>query len=202
MEPAVEETEECRKVRDGVTTSETSGDRQVFRSGLSIFPSQLLAVHQLIATLVERLPARFALLTDTSGQVIAAQGQPTTQQGLPIDQVALGALVAGDLAASQEIARLTGEYQDYQLILRQGKESHILISEAGSSLVLLAQVGDQVPLGWACIQILDTARHVAEVLLSMSEQADLYLPELKGEPLGDKVSSTLDSIWKEESDVR
>ncbi len=186
-----------------MATRVTFGDRLFFRSGLAIVPSQMRAIQQLLATLAEKLPARFALLTDTSGQVIAAQGQPTTKQGLPIDQVALGALVAGDLAASQEIARLTGEYQDYQLIIRQGIESHILISEAGSSLVLLAQVGDQVPLGWARLQILNTARHVAESLLPMSEeQADLSLQELKGEPLGDLVSSTLDSIWKEESDVR
>ncbi len=162
----------------------------------------MLAIDQLIVNLVEKLPARFALLTDTSGQVIAAQGQLTTKQGSPIDQGALGALVAGDLAASQEIARITGEYQDYQLILRQGKESHILISEVGRSFVLLGQVGDEVPLGWARIQILNAARHMAEVLLSTPEQTELYLPGLNGEPLGDMVSSTLDSIWREESDVR
>lgn len=185
-----------------MATSQTSGDPLFLRSGYAIFPSQALAIDHLMADLIEKLPGRFALLTDTSGQVIATQGRQTTKQGSPIDPVALGALAAGDLAASQEMARITGEYQDYQLILRQGAESHILISEVGRSFVLLAQVGDEVPLGWARIHILNAARRMAEVLLSTPEQTEPNVPELNVEQLGDMVNSTLDSMWREEPDVR
>ncbi|MDQ6963699.1 MAG: hypothetical protein Q9M13_02125, partial [Mariprofundales bacterium] len=123
------------------------------RSGLTIYPSQDRAIDRLLAALVQKVPARFALLADVSGQVISARGDRHSV----LEPVALGSLIAGDLAASHEIARLLGEYQSYQMILREGLTAHTFILEAGAYMVLLVQVSSEVPLGWARMVIREAA---------------------------------------------
>lgn len=185
-----------------MTTLRGAGDRLVLRSGGTVFPPQVQNVDTLVAELVQKLPARLALLTETTGQVVSFHGRLESPGGAPLDEAALGALVAGDLAASQEIARLTGEFQDYQLILRQGRAGHLFISEVGSSFALLVQVSQEVPLGWARILILEAAQRMAEVLESAQEQGEAPVLKLETENLSGLLSSTLDSMWTEEADVR
>ncbi len=135
------------------------------RSGLSIYPSQAQAIDKLLSTMLINIPARFVLLCDISGQVIAARGD----QG-NIEPVALGALVASDLAASQEIARRLGEYQAYQITLREGATAHTFIAEAGPYLALLAQVDVEIPLGWARMMVLKNAEELAKIVDELPQE--------------------------------
>jgi predicted regulator of Ras-like GTPase activity (Roadblock/LC7/MglB family) len=144
-----------------------------------------------------KIPARFLLLTDVTGQIITVRGEQEK-----INLVALGSLVAGDLAASQEIARLTGEFQDYQMVLREGQTMHSFIVEAGLYLALLVQVSNDVPLGWARMLIQQAAPQLAEVLDSPAEEArhqpgQQALPEMEQEDLSDLFDDALDELWSE-----
>lgn len=116
------------------------GGQYSLRSGLTIYPSQDKLISQTLVELKQKLPAHLIVLVDVTGQVVSAQGE---QQN--VDLVSLGSLIAGDLAASQEIARLTGQYQDNQMVLREGQNFHTFIIEAGMHLALLVQVPDSVP---------------------------------------------------------
>ena len=112
-----------------------------FPSGVTLFPSQDQAIDRVLNELKQKCPAQFVLLAEVSGQIISALGERGE-----INLVALGSLVAGDLAASQEIARLTDQYQNYQLILREGPKTNTFISEAGSHLVLFVRVDRETPI--------------------------------------------------------
>ncbi len=177
-----------------MTKSTPSGMGYRLRSGIAIFPAQELALQQVIADLLNRLPARFILLSDVAGQIICARGE---HEG--INLVALSSLMAGDLAASQEIARLTGEYQDYQLIMREGQTSHMVISEAGQSLVVLAQVAHEVPLGWVRLQMQQAVRQLAEQMEAAAgdlPDMPLLLEETEAdESLADLFGEALDALW-------
>ncbi|MDM8528844.1 hypothetical protein QUF58_11645 [Anaerolineales bacterium HSG24] len=148
----------------------TQNHHYQLRSGLTIYPSQQKEIDQTLAQLLQNVPARFVLLTDVTGQIISARGE---QEKLNL--VALASLVAGDLAASQEIARLTGEYEDYQLVLREGQEAHIFISEAGSYLAMLVQVTKDVPLGWARMVIKKVAQSLPNILDQKPEDDDVTM---------------------------
>lgn len=164
------------------------------RSGLTIFPEHYKIIDQLLANLVQKIPARFVVLTDVSGQLISSRGDQDR-----INLVALGSLIAGDLAASQEIARLTGEYQDYQMILREGRMSHTLITEASHHLALLAQIPGDVPLGWARMMIRETAHQLAKILEEPLEPIESLEPEsiLTEEELTNLFDNALDDLWLE-----
>ncbi|MBP7998212.1 MAG: hypothetical protein KA314_02340 [Chloroflexi bacterium] len=179
-----------------MTKTIPSGAGYQLRSGIAIFPVQEQALQQIIADLLNRLPARFILLSDVAGQIICAKGDHEN-----INLVALSSLMAGDLAASQEIARLTGEYQDYQLILREGQTSHTVISEAGHHLVVLAQVAHEVPLGWVRLQMQQAVRQLAEqmdVPVSDLPVRPLPVDDTGDESLADLFGDALEAMWEAE----
>jgi predicted regulator of Ras-like GTPase activity (Roadblock/LC7/MglB family) len=173
-------------------------DYHRLRSGLTLYPAQFTALDQTLADLSQKLPAQFVVLTDVSGQLVAARGD----QGR-INLVALGSLIAADLAASQEIAHLIGEYQDYQMVLREGRNAHTFITEAGHHLALLVQISSEVPLGWARMVIRQAAYQLAEVVASVSSgsvesELSASVESLLNEAaLPDLFSDALDDLWTE-----
>ena len=167
------------------------------RSGITLYPPQNKAISQALDNLTHKIPAHFILLTDVTGQIISTRGEQND-----IDLIALGSLMAGDLAASQEIARLTGEYQDYQMILREGTQMHTFISEAGRYLALLVQAAKEVPLGWARVIIRKAAQEITDIVANppqeakqpdLAEQLDSMLTE--EDELPDLFSDALDELW-------
>ena len=173
--------------------SESMGSYSL-RSGLTIFPAQDAAFDRVLDTLVQKIPAHFALLTDTSGLLIGFRGERGQ-----LDVVALGALVAGDLAASQAIADMTGEPADYQLVLRQGHRHNLLLVGAGRQLVLLVQAPADVPVGWSRVLVLEAARQLQTILETppLLDEPFPAMPELAENGLTDLFSQALDSMWSD-----
>ena len=160
--------------------------------GLSLSSSQDKIINRILGDLLEKCPAQFILLAELSGQIISVQGE-TGKTGL----VALGALVAGDLAASQEIARLTDQYQHAQLIFREGPETTSFISEAGDRMVLFMRIHKEVPMGWARLIILEASRKLAEVTSIPPGEVEKIDLQLSDEKLDTLIGDGLDSIWHE-----
>ncbi|HEX2980741.1 MAG TPA: roadblock/LC7 domain-containing protein [Anaerolineaceae bacterium] len=161
------------------------------RCGTSIFPSQIIAFEKELASLLERIPAKFILLVDVSGQPVTVVGD----HGF-VDTTALGSLIAADLAASQEIARMTGEFQDFQMILREGEKSHIIISEAGKFLTFLVQFSKEVPIGWARKLIQGSAQNLMQIMDSQPTAPEIVDNSLSQQDLPDLFNDALDEIWK------
>lgn len=162
------------------------------RGGLSLSVIQITRIQESINRLLESIPARFMLLVDTSGQLVTTAGD----KGV-IDPSILGSLIAADLAASQEIARLTGEFQDYQMILREGDHTNIIISEAGKNLALLVLFSKEIPLGWARKLIQNTAKEIGTFAIQpLDSGREEQITTSEGN-LPDLFTDALDQIWKD-----
>lgn len=162
-----------------------------FRGGFSIHPEEMECIEDQLNHLLDAIPAKMILLVDTSGQMVASVGDNHA-----LDTTALGSLIAGDLAASQEIARMTGEFQAFQMILREGDKSHIIISDAGHHLTFMVQFSKDVPLGWARKLIQKTACTLGNIELHASDPIQEVQNELNHDGLSDLFSDALDDIWK------
>jgi predicted regulator of Ras-like GTPase activity (Roadblock/LC7/MglB family) len=160
------------------------------RIGVSIYPSQDKAIDKVLGDLLERCPAQFILVTDTSGLIVSAKGERGA-----IDVVALGSLIAGDLAASQEIARITGQYQNYQFVMREGTKVTTLISEAGRYLVLFVQISADVPMGWARILIREASRQLSEIMEQPPDNTENLDLGLDDEKLANLIGDSFDAMW-------
>lgn len=164
----------------------------ILRCGLLLYPSQDQAIDKVLTSLMEKIPALYILLADSSGQVISVSGK--REQG---DPVALGALVASDMAASQEMAHITGEFQHCQMILREGPEVNTWIVNAGPHLVLMFKVSTTVPLGWTRIVIRRAAELIAKIADAPVEE-DVTEPGIEIEQIDftDQIDKSLEELWR------
>ncbi|MCA9935204.1 MAG: hypothetical protein KC415_14820 [Anaerolineales bacterium] len=178
----------------------TQQESYKLRSGIIILPDHSRKIDEQLTQLVQRVPAQFVLLVDITGQVVGAKG---SHDG--VNLVMMGSLVAGDLAASQEIARLMGEYQDYQIVLREGEKSHTFIADAGPYLALMVKVDAEVPLGWARMLIQQTGAKLASVLADVPEipKEDIPTPTMDSldtefeDSFSDLFDAAIDDMWLE-----
>ncbi len=153
-------------------------------------PSQSNAINGILSALVERIPARFTLLVSQTGQAITSLGETKD-----CNLATLGVLIASDYAASQEIARITGELRNYQMVLREGDRSHNFIVDAGSSLIIYVQVSSEIPLGWARMQIRDAA-YMLEQATSQSNDNEIREDlDLSSREALDLFGQALDDLW-------
>jgi len=155
------------------------------------------AIEDLLTSLAQQTPTTFILLADVTGQVVSTRGV----QG-ETNTVALGSLVAGDLAASHEIARLTGQFQEYQMVLREGQTTHTFICEAGHYLAMLVQISTEVPLGWGRMTIRKAAQQLAEITdtpLEATQEAEEMITELDldTDDFSSLFDEALDDLWME-----
>ena len=162
------------------------------RVGITIYPSHDKAIERVLNELLQHCPARFVLLADSSGLIVSTQGERGN-----IELVSLASLVAGDMAASQEIARLTGQYQTSQMILREGAKINSFISEAGRYLILFVQVPADVPLGWARVLVREASRQLGEIVTAPADQVDKLDLGLGDKQMSDLAADALDSMWAE-----
>ncbi|MBN1657826.1 MAG: roadblock/LC7 domain-containing protein [Anaerolineae bacterium] len=111
-------------------------------------PSFILSVEQAEAidacleTMAQESEARYIILADISGQLIAEQGQSGS-----LNTQVLSALAAGELAATHELARLVGEEARFKLLLHEGKERSVYLSDLGEQLILLIVFDNDTPIG-------------------------------------------------------
>ncbi len=159
-------------------------------SRVTVFPSQDRAMDQVLEELLSHCPAEYILVAEVSGQVFSVKGKRELT-----DPVVLASLVAGDMAASQEIARVTGQYQHFQFSLREGVAANTFIAEAGSHLILFVQVAKDVPLGWARMLITEASRRLEEVMSSAPDDIEDVSVDLGKEGLANWLDDALGSLW-------
>lgn len=163
-----------------------------YRSGLIIYPSQAHEIEKTLDDLLEKSAAQSLLLADTSGELIATRGEVNNHH-----RAVLSSLIASDLAASREISRLTGEYDDFQMILREGRDNHTFIVGAGTNLVLFAKVASKTPLGWARLAIQQAAQTLHRIVQAGPDEGAVSAIGVSREDIADQIGFSLDSIWKE-----
>jgi hypothetical protein len=159
-------------------------------SRVTIYPSQDRAMDQVLSTVIENCPAQYALIAEVSGQVVSVKGDRSLA-----DPVVLASLIAGDLAASQEISRVTGQYQRFQLNLREGPVSNTFIAEAGKYLILFVQVARNVPLGWARMVITEAGQKLEQIMECPAEDIEDLRLDVKQDNLNEWVDDALNSLW-------
>lgn len=158
---------------------------------LAITANQQHAMQVLGDKLKKETPAELVFVADRNGQVIASSG------AFDRDKLGeLGALLAADLAANEEIARIIGSKQENQLILRENEVEHSFISEAGEYLILFVLTSSQVPLGWARLLIQQVSKELARTVEPSANGHKQVELDLGSEGVGQNLSDNIDSLWE------
>lgn len=160
--------------------------------GVKLLPQHLKDINEQVSDLFQRIPSSSVMLADKSGQNISSNGEIGGK-----NLVTLDALLDGDFAASQEIARHTGESCNHRLVLGEVDRSHMLISEAGPHLILFIQTRDDVPLDWARMPIHDASRNLEGIIAAPGRHTDPIGMKIDFRNMRDQCSRALEELLQE-----
>lgn len=168
----------------------TESQHEDVGKGVVLYPQQERAIHAVLEEIIAKAAASLVLVTTHTGHFVASNGG---RAGMDI--AALGSLIAADLAASQQIARLIDETEAYQMVLREGDRINMFVSEAGPALVLLVVVPSAEPVGWVRILVREGSHKLAAITQTALEPiTEPENPPAQGE-LADLIGNALDKLW-------
>lgn len=130
-----------------------------------IAPSFTLSVEQAeaIDACLERMAyeseASCIILADVTGQLISERGKT-----VGMNTQVLSALAAGELSATQEMARLVGERARFSLLLHEGEERSVYLSPVGMKMLLIVVFDGRTPIGLVRIILKNAVEELGPIL--------------------------------------
>ena len=115
-------------------------------------------IREVIARLRTDCNAKVVFLVDKNGQQIAANGELEA-----IDTTALASLAAGNVAATDSLARLIGE-KEFTILFHEGERDNLHISVVGGRVILVVIFDERSSLGLVRLRVKKRAPELSSIL--------------------------------------
>lgn len=132
--------------------------------------------------------AKAVFLIDKNGQQIAAAGE--IEQ---FDTTSLASLTAGNVAATDGLAKLIGE-REFSVLFHEGQQDHIHISIVAKRAILVVIFDDRSSLGLTRLRVRQANGDLEKIFEAMAQQN-------KVGPIGGKEASPFSEITDEDIDA-
>src|SRR5262245_23066494 len=114
---------------------------------LLLYDEEFEKIRQALQRLLEDASAKLVFLVDKNGQQIAAVGDLSS-----LDTVSLASLTAGNVAATDGLARLIGE-KEFSILFHEGEKDNIHISIVARRVILVVIFDDRASLGLVRLRV-------------------------------------------------
>jgi predicted regulator of Ras-like GTPase activity (Roadblock/LC7/MglB family) len=111
--------------------------------------------------------AQCVLLADISGQLISERGVTGR-----INTAVLSALAAGELAATKEMASLVGEEARFRMVLHEGWQNSVYLSEVGEEMLLITIFNNNTPIGMVRLFTREVVAELAAIIVQSEPVAE------------------------------
>jgi predicted regulator of Ras-like GTPase activity (Roadblock/LC7/MglB family) len=108
--------------------------------------------------------ATIVLLVDKNGQRIASAGDVDS-----LDVSALASLTAGNVAATDGLARILGE-REFSVLLHEGDKENIHLSIVGGKVILVVIFADRSSLGLVRLRVRQAAAELAQAFVEIDQR--------------------------------
>ncbi|MCX8084031.1 MAG: roadblock/LC7 domain-containing protein [Calditerrivibrio sp.] len=102
--------------------------------------------------------SKATFLIDKSGQMVASSGE--SQE---FDATSLAALVAGNVAATDGIAKLLGE-KEFSVLFHEGENEHLNITLVDGKLILVVLFDDSTSLGLVRLKMKKYVKSISQII--------------------------------------
>jgi predicted regulator of Ras-like GTPase activity (Roadblock/LC7/MglB family) len=155
---------------------------------LVLYEEEFQKIRQALLRLLQDASANLVFLVDKNGQQIAAVGDMSS-----LDTTSLASLTAGNVAATDGLARLIGE-REFSILFHEGERDNIHISIVAQRVILVVIFDDRASLGLVRLRVrrataeLETvfeeiARKVETDRLSQAKQVEKPFSEITDEDI-------------------
>jgi len=161
-------------------------------SDLVIYQEEYERLESVLRRLRADSNARAIFLIDKNGQQIAAAGELDQ-----FDTTSLASLTAGNVAATDGLAKLIGE-REFSVLFHEGQQDHIHISIVGKRAILLVIFDDRSSLGLVRLRVKRAGGEMEAVFETMKEKASVV--EEAGEttsPFAEITDEDIDALFSE-----
>lgn len=134
--------------------------------------------------------AKIVFLVDKNGQQIAAKGDLDK-----VDTTSLASLTAGNVAATDGLARLIGE-KEFSILFHEGERDNIHISIVAQRLILVVIFDERSSLGLVRLRVRKAAAEMEEVLSEMASKAAVQ-GEQPASPFAEITDDDIDKLFSE-----
>lgn len=114
---------------------------------LVIYPGEFAEIRVIMAQLATEARAKLVFLVDRNGQPIASHGGDDT-----VDTTSLSSLAAGNVAATEGLAKLLGE-REFSVLFHEGERDNIHFSIVAHRAILVVIFDHSTPVGLVRLRV-------------------------------------------------
>jgi len=137
----------------------------VAKLDLVMFEEEFKLLQEITARLAKDAQAKVVFLVDKNGQQIAAAGDVKS-----IDATSLASLTAGNVAATDGLAKLIGE-KEFSLLFHEGEKDNLHISLVGRRGILVVIFDQNSSLALVRLRVKKTGKELQEIFDRVEQRA-------------------------------
>src|SRR6195256_4081508 len=161
---------------------------------LGLYEDEFRKIKDSLQRLATDSNSNVVFLVDKNGQQIAAVGDLTT-----LDTTSLASLTAGNVAATDGLARLIGE-KEFSILFHEGEKDNIHISIVAQRVILVVIFDERSSLGLVRLRVKKASQELErtfEQLLRKSEEERGNLASRFDLPFAEITDEDIDSLFSE-----
>lgn len=149
-------------------------------------------IREVITRLRSECNAKVVFLVDKNGQQIAAEGELEA-----IDTTALASLAAGNVAATDSLARLIGE-KEFSILFHEGERDNLHISIVGGKVILVVIFDERSSLGLVRLRVKKGSSELALILeVMLQKSAAPRKAGAGGSPFAEITDEDIDKLFSD-----
>ena len=157
---------------------------------LVVYEEEFQRISSVLARLWVDANAKIVFLVDKNGQQIASKGDLEK-----VDATSLASLTAGNVAATDGLAKLIGE-KEFSILFHEGERDNIHISIVGQRLILVVIFDERSSLGLVRLRVRKGAAELEDVLNQMASKASRE-GQVQVSPFAEITDDDIDALFSE-----
>ncbi len=161
---------------------------------LVLYDEEFRSIKESLNRLASDANANVVFLVDKNGQQIAAVGDLET-----LDTTSLASLTAGNVAATDGLARLIGE-REFSILFHEGEKDNIHISIVAQRVILVVIFDERTSLGLVRLRVRRAMAELEKIFEEIAQKAEkekLVLQADFDSPFAEITDEDIDRLFSE-----
>jgi predicted regulator of Ras-like GTPase activity (Roadblock/LC7/MglB family) len=158
---------------------------------LVMYQEEFQRLEEALKRLRQEANARAVFLIDKNGQQIAASGETGE-----FDTTSLASLTAGNVAATDGLAKLIGE-REFSVLFHEGQRDHIHISIVAKRAILLVIFDERSSLGLVRLRVMRATAEMDRIFETMLQKGEKTAVGQPASPFAEITDEDIDALFSE-----
>jgi len=156
---------------------------------LILYEEELREIQSIISRLHLDSRSKVVFVVDKNGQQIAAGGDIGN-----IDPTSLASLTAGNVAATDGLAKLIGE-KEFSILFHEGERDHVHISIVANRVILVVIFDDRSSLGLVRLRTKKAQQDLTSIIETMLEKSSRNTTGIVGSAFSEITDEDIDNLF-------